>query len=305
MLFNKIIIWGHKLHTHTHSYIHYGFYKAFKYLNYDILWLDNNDNINNIDFHKCLFITEGQVDRNIPIIEDSIYILHNCDGNKYKNIKYKFNLQVITKADLNRYKFYKIPNEYGYYHSDLLMICWATDLLPDEINKNIEKVKNDEINSENELYFIGMMLDVWDKVSIWCNNNNIKFINKGGFSNNVSSEENMVYIQKSILAPAIQNKWQVDNGYIPCRIFKNISYGKMGLTNNLFVNELFNNELIYDNDIDNLLNKGLLFNKNIFDKNIFNNKNKLIKLMEYVRDNHTYINRINALLWFLQEKINL
>ena len=29
-MFDKIIIWGHKLHTHTHSYIHYGFYKAFK-----------------------------------------------------------------------------------------------------------------------------------------------------------------------------------------------------------------------------------------------------------------------------------
>ena len=22
---DRVIIWGHKLHTHTHSYIHYGF----------------------------------------------------------------------------------------------------------------------------------------------------------------------------------------------------------------------------------------------------------------------------------------
>jgi len=29
---NKIIIWGHKLHSHTHSYIHSGYYEAFKKL---------------------------------------------------------------------------------------------------------------------------------------------------------------------------------------------------------------------------------------------------------------------------------
>ena len=29
MEFKQIVIWGHKLHSHTHSYIHYAFHKAF------------------------------------------------------------------------------------------------------------------------------------------------------------------------------------------------------------------------------------------------------------------------------------
>ena len=70
-MFEKVIIWGHKLHTHTHSYIHYGFYKAFKHLNYDVYWLNendmNNDKFKNFNFDNCLFITEGQVDKNIPM----------------------------------------------------------------------------------------------------------------------------------------------------------------------------------------------------------------------------------------------
>ena len=33
----KIIIWGYPLHSHTHSYIHAAFYKAFKYMNYDFI----------------------------------------------------------------------------------------------------------------------------------------------------------------------------------------------------------------------------------------------------------------------------
>ena len=43
----KIVIYGHKLHTHTSSYVHYGYYKAFKALNYDTIWIDDNDDIIN------------------------------------------------------------------------------------------------------------------------------------------------------------------------------------------------------------------------------------------------------------------
>mgnify|MGYP006419383869 CR=1 FL=1 len=47
MSINKVIIWGHKLHSHTHSYIHDSFYKAFKFLGYNTYWFDENGNNNN------------------------------------------------------------------------------------------------------------------------------------------------------------------------------------------------------------------------------------------------------------------
>ena len=67
MNFNKIIIWGHKLHSHTHSYIHQAFNIAFTHLKYNVLWLDDNDDISNINFENVLFLTEHQVCKNIPI----------------------------------------------------------------------------------------------------------------------------------------------------------------------------------------------------------------------------------------------
>jgi hypothetical protein len=296
-MFDRVIIWGHKLHSHTHSYIHNGFYIAFKYLNYDTYWFDNNDISvrDKFNFDNSLFITEGQVDSNIPINNTCTYILHNCNGEKYKDIDKKFNLQVITKSDLEKYKFNKIDIA-SYYHSNLLMICWATDLLPEEINKNILKVKNNSIESKDVLNFIGMPLYPWDEVLNWCNNNNITYKSFGGFNNtNVSIEENMKLIQESIIAPAIQEPWQVEHGYIPCRIFKNISYGKMGVTNNKFVNDfIFDDKLIYDTDIHKLMNKAIEFNSSP------KYKDTLIELMEYVRDNHTYINRVNSILEFLK-----
>ena len=104
----------------------------------------------------------------------------------------------------------------------------------------------------------------------------------------------MRLIQQSIIAPAIQTKWQVDNGYVPCRIFKNISYGKMGLTNNITVLKLFNNNIIYHPDIDSLLVNGLNFEKT----NKEEKKEIIVKNMEYVRDNHTYLNKIETIFWF-------
>ena len=68
----------------------------------------------------------------------------------------------------------------------------------------------------------------------------------------------------------------------------------MGITNNPFVQELFDNKLIYDSNLVNALNKGIQFEKQ-------KNKNEIVKeLMETVRDNHTYLNRVNTIGLFIK-----
>ncbi len=298
----QIILWGHKLHSHTHSYIHFGFKKGFEYLGYKTYWFDNNDDISNFDFSNSLFITEGQVDKNIPIRDDSYYVLHNVNFDKYKNLP-KANvitIQVYTNA-VHQHKAIPLNDKKCFYLDQCIFMPWATDLLPHEINKNIELVDNNQIICDNEINFVGMPVEPWDKVKEFCKNHNIKYNNVGGFSlNNVSSEDNMKLIQKSIIAPAVQCKWQTENGYIPCRIFKNISYGKMGITNNAIVYELFDKKICYSTDINELMEMGIEFEK----KSISEKKNILIPLMKDIRDNHTYINRINLILNFFDNLNN-
>ena len=77
---NNIIIWGHKLHSHTHSYIHNAFFIAFKKLGYDTHWFDDNDDVSNFDFSNSLFITEHQVDNKIPKRDDCLYFIHFVDA---------------------------------------------------------------------------------------------------------------------------------------------------------------------------------------------------------------------------------
>lgn len=295
MSYSSVIIYGHPLHSHTHSYIHQAFYKAFKYLGYNVYWISSPEEAEGLSLGtNPLFLTEGQVDATIPMVPQATYLLHNCNSERYKEagVSKLYTLQVITESSLKTYKNEPLQ-EYGFKHGDdLLYLAWATDLLPFEVDKNIRNLRAilEKRKESNEMHFVGMPTHIWDDVLEWCRENNIVYQRHGGFGDtNVDSETHIDLIQRSVVAPSVQESWQVENGYIPCRIFKNISYGHMGVTNNRFVNELFEGKLLYNTDVKALLSEALSFN----------DTERLIELMEFVRDKHTYVNRVKLLMEFL------
>jgi hypothetical protein len=295
--FEKVIIWGHKLHSHTHSYIHNGFYKAFSYLGYPTYWFDDNDDVSGFDFSGCLFLTEGQVDKRIPILPDCQYMLHNCTSPKYYAIdrKNRFNFQVYTDDVLRYPQLIKLDTcQYYDVQGRCVYIPWATDLLPEEIDAHKKSLQIDK--SLKQIYWVGTIgggyfgnVNEIQPFIHACQENGINFIHKTPGS--ASIEENIEYISNSYIAPAIVGKWQKDVGYIPCRIFKNISYGKMGVTNSQRVYELFEGKIVYNPD------PYLLFYdaKARMDTLSFE---EMLALMDFVRDKHTYLNRIQTLLSF-------
>jgi len=320
-MINKIVIWGHELHSHTHSYIHNAFYKAFKHLGYETYWLsDTEENIEKMDYKNTFFIIHGLVSKYIPENNSSVYLVHNTDCyNSNNKVSFKKNtqqeeykidkknvvtLQVYTKDCINRdIKDERYKNHY-YLEPPYQCIYfpWATDLLPDEIDKNIKNI--DSLPKTKEVNFIGMIIGCWDGIKEYCKKNELIFNHYGGTFDktselNKSPEENEKIIQRSIVAPSIQTEWQVQQNYIPCRIFKNISYGKMGVTNSSAVNELFDNKLIYSGKIDELMDKALDF-ETLTDKNVI-----VKELMREVRDNHTYRNRCNYIIEYLKKYMNV
>jgi hypothetical protein len=293
----KIIIWGHKLHSHTHSYIHGAFFKAFKSMGYDTHWLDNSDHIDVSSFKDCLFITEGQCDNSIPLDKTNRYILHNCDITKYADFKY-LSIQVYTNAVKNLLGINEAEiKNCTYYHNNqkTLYQPWATDLLPDEIDCNLHFNNN----SSHIINWVGTLgggvhgndteLNPFIQK---CNQNNVFFIHHDPWSIPKSFNENVSLIRESYLAPSIVGKWQKDNGYIPCRIFKNISYGKMGITNSKAVKELFGDYVVYSEDTSCLYDFAANEDKLISHK-------KMKESMEYVKNNHTYLNRIQKILQYI------
>lgn len=298
--YSKVIIWGHKLHTHTHSYIHYSFDKAFRYLGYETLWLDDKDDISNINFNNCFFITEGQVCKKIPLNSTSKYVLHNCDAKQFDIIpkENKFNLQFFHSDVLTR--GYNKINDWTFQGEDVIHFCWATDLLPHEIDEN---------QAHNEVYqrkciWIGSY-DNGDKSDFQNNTELNPFFNeckKNGINVRIinpwvspcSIEENRQIVRESMLAPAINGIFQKKTYYIPCRIFKNISYGHFGITNNFYVDKIFDGKLIYDDNTSNL------FYKAMSRKSSPNALQEIKDTMRIVKEHHTYINRCQVLLNFFK-----
>ena len=302
--FNKVVIWGHKLHTHTHSYIHYAFYRAFKHLGYDTLWLDNSDDISKIDFSNSLFLTEGQVDQKMPIRDDCKYILHFCNPDKYKKLLDKgncINLEIYKNTCIEKSEYEVERCIYVNLKNKIIYMYWGTDLLPyeiDAIKKQVAVEKKEKIAC-----FIGSINNSGEtnnesrikEFERACQENGIKFMARNfdwNSRNNISPQENIRFVRQALLAPSIQGPYQCRVGYIPCRIFKNISYGAIGITNSKEVYELFDKKILYDEDTYKLGLRAIDKMKN-FDIN------ELYELMDFVRDNHTYINRINYLLWFM------
>ena len=299
---NKIIIWGYKLHSHTHSYIHEGYYRAFKHLGYETYWFDENDKLDGFDFSQSLFLTEGNCDRGIPLREDCFYVLHNCFSKKYDRL-YRMGHCVTLQVYWHCLKDSEATHidKFSFYNLKRKTICmpWATDLLPHEID---EAKKNwPKLQKQPYAYFVGSRhggvndtAGVLDSFRRACSENGIKFIVTGLYSTatKVANKSHKQLIETSMLAPALQGKSQVDQGYIPCRIFKNISYGQLGVTNSKTVYELFKRKIVYNSDPYRLCYDALARLKSI-------TKDEIYEMMDFVRDNHTYIHRIDVLLNFV------
>jgi len=292
----KIVIWGYKTFNHTHHSIHFSFYKGFKSLGYETYHFDNDDDVSGFNFNDCLFLTEGQVDQKIPHNVNSKYILHNCNVNNYQDIlsKNKINIQCyysdVTKYDLNKI------NQYTYIGSDTIYQPWATDLLPDEINESdaCNEMNNREcvwVGSYNPAdHTIFQNNTELDPFFNECKKHNISIKHVDPWLSPVSMEENKRLVNNAYVAPAINGIYQKKNHYVPCRIFKNISYGHLGITNNEFVNSIFDNKLIYYSDTAEL------FRKTVEKKYDPKCLEEIKFLMNEVKNKHTYINRIKIIL---------
>lgn len=298
--FEKVVIWGHKLHTHTHSYIHNGFYRAFLHLGYPTYWFDDQDDVSEFDFSESLFLTEGQVDRAIPLREDAIYLLHNPSSGKYQSLHHII-LQVYTDDVLSHPHFIRAADCIYY---DLagrkLFMPWTTDLLPQEIDRikeNLPNVKREPaiwwVGTLGEEALYGNLTEIRGFITA-CEESGVLFHQSDPWIHPISTEEHIRLIGSSYMAPALVGAWQKERGYIPCRIFKNISYGQMGITNSLRTYELFQKKIVYHPDCRQLFfeAKAKLTHYTIEEQG---------ELMDFVRDHHTYLNRIATILDFLEK----
>ena len=329
----KIIIWGYKHPNHTQHYLHWGWYNTFKYLEYETYWFTDEENPEDFNYNDSIFITEGYADNKIPSNKSSVYFVNLLTNpSKYINedcrvIDIRLNVDQINDCNYNftldRSLIEKIGN-CAYYDGnasdsflgdkfkkgangyEALYLSWATHLLPNEINLEDANIKRDRT-----IYWSGTIGEGNINEVVGFRNTLLKegigFVHRDPWSNPTSWDELKSLTQKSFMAPDLRGSAfrSIQNGkpdtgvnhkligYIPCRTFKNISFGQLGITNSKAVYELFDGNIIYNDNESEIFYDALPF---------IENTDMIKNQMNYVKENHTFVDRIQSIMRVYNKK---
>ena len=292
--FSRVVIWGHPLHSHTSSYVHEGYARAFRHMGSEVWWVADQPMYPEIDLAGALVLTEGQVCRYLPRDPRASYILHNCDVQSFESVLDRsLRLQVLSYdgrkaagAKTLAPGSFHVSGGPGY---GTLFQPWATNLLPHEIDFEDAVVPREKVSRWVGTLGLGQFGNL-NQVVPWqraCEERGIAFVHEPAHTD---SGDARALIRSSYLAPAIVGEWQLEHGYIPCRIFKNMSYGQLGVTNSPAINEVFGGALVQDTNGYDLFFKAeaALAANDALDR--------IRAGMREVAEKHTYLNRIARIL---------
>jgi len=189
---------------------------------------------------------------------------------------------------------------------EVIYMYWATDLLPYEFNYEDTTSYHEPI-----IHYIGTIdsQHPFNTFRLIAQQNGIQVVHHDPWRNPISYEENIRLMKQSYCAPDFRTHGQddkraeygimngtnhIDIGYIPCRVFKAISYGHTGITNSLRVKEVLGKYVEYCETPYDILP--------IVEKRK-NDVEWRKESMKYVAENHTYIQRVRDLARAISMKV--
>jgi hypothetical protein len=205
---------------------------------------------------------------------DNIKTVHSCD---YVNIN------ECSGYSLNNQEF---------------VTTWATDLMPKDKYQYSFKLGNQKHN----VYFVGTKQgDEYAKFSDEITKLNYKIFNIGGYTGNrwnishkilkqigisgfISHKKSIKIQRESSFGFDIREKQHLSNGYIPCRLFKLISYGRYPYTNSVASKKFFGEMVNFSNVSD--------INQELLEAELFIHPERLHYNSQFILRNHTYVNRV-------------
>jgi len=170
----------------------------------------------------------------LPVVPNVDYVLHNFNGSHHVcqgvNPDNLLRLQVYTNASSGEeWDSFRLFDR----EARTLFQPWGSDLFAEEF---IGPIYN---SNPMEVTFVGAVwsdmyegsdlgnFQMIEKLKRACSSKNLVFRNL----THVSDDDNVTAVRAARLAPSFAGGWQVENNYLPCRVFKNVSYGVLGVTN--------------------------------------------------------------------------
>ena len=287
----KVVIWGYPPDTHTHSYIHLGFAKAFSYLDYEVTWCDDDPDYAD-EVKDAIVISENNCSKHLPIVDSSKYFIHNIkDGFHSHDMGDNVHNLLVYHEGYDWDDEVEQIDEWSWYHKKTgsAVILWATDLLPDEIQKNTPVMFDDTKSVIN--YMGSLSPSLRDKMKRIVSGYNKRLSVAGGYSGGgfVDDDKAIQLIRNSYLNFDLRPDVHVQNGYIPCRIFKCMSYGCWVGTNSEKILKFFDGRISASNDLKEMYLKTREDHENASEEQLLDNR-------DFVGKYHTYVNRARTLI---------
>jgi len=289
--FTSVVIWGLKNpSTSTQRHIHRHLFTVLNKIGSRVLWCENLSENNDLIENGSLVITSNQCCSNLRYVKHNWYAICHIEFH-IEDCKSFVNLRVFGDADFEPESvFWEKTTVFLKSHNRLYQ-SFGTDLLPEEFLSPV-------FNSKDSIYWVG---SIWNDVNNHGNvrtigllqkaleKHHIKFIHL----QDISDEENIDKIRSSRIAPAIGGDFQT-KAIMPCRIWKNISYGQLGVTNLSKAIDVFGDYVIYDSNIDKLIDRALSIGEKEYLDTIIYQQNVVAK-------DHTYLNWIFNAIKALEE----
>jgi len=308
----KVFVVGHRTETHTNTFIHAAATKAFMALGFDTTWGDPGPKFDPPPW--SIIFTKSDVDQHVPVRNDLYYILHNCDREKYApahdhlvhwGILARFNTQPLHVVP-------RFRTGCGWWYESVrtLLLPWATNLLPGEIDDHPAL----RVPVERKVHWVGTVVHSGTNANVeevaafarGLAKHDIEMHVWGGYTGSLSipnvtvhpgwvtDEKHRDLIERSYLGPVLCGSYQLQNEYVPCRAFKNASYGQTLCTNSVAVRHMLgrfpSGGVVYEPDCELLAEEAVRQREGP----VWLGERWL--LTRYVRQHHTFIERLRIVL---------
>tara|TARA_A100000164_G_C21941839_1_gene791228 strand:- start:3645 stop:4688 length:1044 start_codon:yes stop_codon:yes gene_type:complete len=289
---------------HTNTYFFEGFYKAAKFLNLNAYWIDNQEDLENVVDDKTIVLCEGSYFPDLNKKLNCKYVLHSIPSNwteRYSELsarKQCLHLDLFKNKALKHSKI----DELTYFDEKEFTLYqpWAGNLMPSEI-VDIDYLKNIDYKYS---YYIGLLYGDGSHKAKALNHSlssskkrtQIKCVT--GASHFTTQELTL----KSSICLDIRYDHHLEIGYVPCRIFKTLSFGREIYVNSKYIKDYLKNipfVKYYKNEecLKNQYDKFCSMNASI--REVFY-KEKMLTLNK-IKEKHTFVNRLNNILRVFSE----
>lgn len=207
-------------------------------MGYEAAWLDDHPGNSDLIARDSVVFAVGIADTHLPIVKGASYVFHNVSETTISRVESFIKLQVFTFNSTGQ-------------ELDSPVVIWdkskRTLFQPWGLPFSHVPFLSPPQNSSRREIWIGA---VWNnsrnqgnratiqEYKSALNERGIKFRRIGGTRwitrNGISEETMRTLINANPVGASIVGEWQLSNGYIPCRFFKNVASGALPSSNSDF-----------------------------------------------------------------------